>query len=459
MAGPRTGQHSPSIEVRIDFRRPVVLVNFKNVSRVAVAALLCSAAWAQAPAQPQAAAQPQASGQPQWADRAEYDLVESINKTTDPAKKIELLNQWKEKYPQSAFAKQRVGMFLQTYQQAKNLPKMSEAANELMAMDPKDVPTHAGLIQLALQMNSTDPAVLGLVEKASQGVITNIDNKPAAVTDEQWKTQRGQLLGFAYKSLGYVAQQRKDTQGMLDNYLKSLQADPNQGTLSYAVGQAILAQKNPATYPQGLFHVARAAVYEGPNALPAADRQKINDYLTKAYTGFHGEAKGLDEVKNVAKANAVPPSGWTILSVKDIHEKKLAEEQKLQESNPKLALWIRIRDELKGEGGQAYFDSSMKDAEIPVQLVGYVVEQRPKELVLAMSDKTTPEVTLQLDAPVAGKLDPGAPIDFEKAVGKAFTKDPFMVTMEVDKANVKGLPTAAAKKPAGRKPGGAKRRR
>jgi tetratricopeptide (TPR) repeat protein len=428
-----------------------VLVNINRVvSRAVAAVLLCSAAWAQAPAQPQ------------WKDRAEYDLVESINKTTDPAKKIELLNQWEQKYPQTDFAKQRVGMFLQAYQQAKDLGKMADAANKLMAMDPKDVPTHAGLIQLALQMNNPAPEVLGIVEKASQGVVANIDNKPAAVTDEQWKTQRGQLLGFAYKSLGYVAQQRKDTQGMIDNYVKSLQADPNQGTLSYALGQAILAQKNPETYPLGLFHVARAAVYDGPSALPPADRKKIDDYLGKAYEGFHGDRKGLEEnVKAVAKANAVPPPGWTIKSVKQIAEEKLAADQKLAEQNPKLAFWVRIRDELKGEGGQAYFDSSMKDAEIPVQLVGYVVEQRPKEIVLAMSDRTTPEVTLVLDTAIPGKLEPGAQIDFENAVGKSFTKDPFMVVMEVERKNVKGLPAAAgAKKPAAaKKPGGAKRRR
>lgn len=422
-----------------------MLVNLnKVVSRVAVAALLCSAAWAQAPAQPQ------------WKDRAEYDLVESINKATDPAKKVELLSQWKEKYPQSDFAKQRVGMLLQAYQAQKNLPKMAEAANELMTMDPKDVPTHAGLIQLALQMNNPAPEVLGVVEKASQGVISNIDNKPAAVTEEQWKTQRGQLLGFAYKSLGYVAQQRKDETGMIENYRKSLDADPNQGVLSYALGQAILGQKNPKTYPEGLFHVARAVVYEGANAVAPNVRKQIDDYLGKAYEGFHGDRKGLEEVKTLAKSRAVPPSDWTILSVKEIAEKKLAAEEALRQSNPKLAFWIRLRDELKGEGGQAYFDAGMKDAELPEGLTGYVVEQRPKELVLAMSNQTTPEVTLVLDSPFTTKIEPGTQLEFEKAISKSFTKDPFMVTMEVDKKNITGLPSPPP--PAKRKPARSKRR-
>ena len=38
------------------------------------------------------------AAQPQWKDRAEFDLYDAITKETQPAKRIELLNQWKEKY-------------------------------------------------------------------------------------------------------------------------------------------------------------------------------------------------------------------------------------------------------------------------------------------------------------------------------------------------------------------------
>ncbi len=56
--------------------------------------------------------------EPSWVDRQEYELVvEQIGKATDPAKKLELLNQWKQKYPKTAFGMQRLGQFLVTYQQ------------------------------------------------------------------------------------------------------------------------------------------------------------------------------------------------------------------------------------------------------------------------------------------------------------------------------------------------------
>jgi hypothetical protein len=340
-------------------------------------------------------------------------------------------------------------MYLGAYQQAKNLPKMAEAANELMSFAPKDVQTHAGLITLALQANNTAPEMLDIVEKASKGVIANIDNKPANVTDEQWKTQRNQLLGYAYKSLGYVAQQRKNTQGMVENYTKSLEADPNQGSLSYALGQAILGEKDETTYPVGLFHVARAVVYEGPNALAAADRKKIDDYLQKAYQGFHGDPKGLEDVKKVAKTNAVPPPGWTIKSVKEIAQEKIEAEKKLAEENPSLALWRRIKEGLNNEG-QAYYDQYMKDALIE-NLSGYLVEQRGKELVLAMSGKDAgPEVTLELDTPMPNKAEPGTELQFA-GVAKSFSKEPFMLTMDAERKNIKGWPAPAPKKPARRR--------
>jgi hypothetical protein len=117
-----------------------------------------------------------------------------------------------------------------------------------------------------------------------------------------------------------------------------------------------------------------------------------------------------------------------------------------------LALWKRIRDELVGPNGQQYFESSMKDAHKPRHRAT-VDEQRPKEILIAVTDKVTPELTLQLETPLNVKVEPGTELQFE-GIGKSFTAEPFMVVMEVDRKNISGLPAAApAKKPAGRKPG------
>jgi hypothetical protein len=47
------------------------------------------------------------------------------------------------------------------------------------------------------------------------------------------------------------------------------------------------------------------------------------------------------------------------------------------------------------------------------------------------------DAKLKLDAPLPGKMDPGGEIEFEGAA-KSFTKDPFSVTFEVERAKVSG---------------------
>jgi len=295
-------------------------------------------------------------------------------------------------------------------------------------------------------------------------LISNIDNKPAAVTDDQWKTQRPVTEALGYRTLGWVGMIRKNHAVAEQNFAKSLQLNPAQGDVSYWLGQTIMGEKKVERYPEGLFHIARAASYDGPGSLQPAGRQPVDNYLQKAYEGFHGVDKaGLAELKNVAKANALPPPGFTIKSVKDIALQQQQQEEELQKSNPQLALWKRIKEGLQGPEEQQFWEA-MKGTVVAVPgaasptLTGTVIEQKsPKQLVLAVADDKTPEVTLDVDAAV-GKVDPGTKLTFS-GVAKSYTKDPFMITMDAEKSEIKGLPTAApAKRPAARKPGAAKRK-
>jgi len=436
-----------------------VLVSLKNFySGAAIAILCCAPMWAQAQGQAQPGqAQPgqapqagQAAGQagPQWKDRAEYDLVESIGKETDPTKKLALLNQWKEKYPGTEFKKVRSAMYLQTYQQLNQPANIYSAAKDVLAEDPKDMFALSMISYLTPVLTNTSPDALDTGEKAAQGVLANLDatfaadKKPANMSADQWQQQRNLAEAQAHKTLGWVAMIRKNAPEAEDHFTKSLEKNPAQGDVSYWLGQTIMGEKKLEKYSLGLWHVARAVSYDGPGSLPAQGRTQVNDYLTKAYSGYHGDASGLDQVKAQAKAAALPPSGFVIRSVKELAEDKLKQEEAEAAKNPQLALWKKIKDELTGPNGQQYFDSSMKDAQIP-EFTGYLIEQRPKELVVGIMDKTTPEMTLQLDSPMPGKAEPGTQLTFS-GVGKSFSKEPFMVVEETERKNIKGWPAAAA---------------
>jgi hypothetical protein len=443
-----------------------VLVTLKRLfGGAAVTAALCTTLSGQA-AQTAAEGQgQQAAAQkgPQWKDRAEYDLYQAFTKETDVNKKIELLNQWKEKYPQSEFKKMRAGLYLGVYQQAGQPKQMLAAAKDMLAEDPKEFSALSVITYLTPTLNDQSPEALQLGEQAARGVLENISTapKPANLTAEQWTKTQNDAKALAYKTVGWVNMIRKDNVQAADNFVKSLELNPAQGDVSYWTGQAVLAQKDVEKYPLGLYHVARAAAYDGPGALPPAGRQSVEDYLQKAYKGFHGEdPKGLDQLKQQAKTTALPPAGFDILSVKEIAEQKLKEEQEFAANNPRLAMWKNIRSELDKPEGAAYFEQNMKGAAIP-ELRGWVVSQspesRPKTVVVSISDKSTPEITLELDTPLAGPAQPGTEVVFE-GVAKTFSKEPFMLTMDVEKTKLSGWPEAP-KAPAKSKPRGAKSRR
>jgi hypothetical protein len=446
-----------------------VLVRIGNViTTMTLASVMCSTMWGQATPAPAgqaapapagqtggtapAAAAPAASG-PQWKDRAEYDLFESIRTDQNGQTKLEKLNSWKEKYPDSQFKQQRLLLYLTTYQQLNQAAKMIDTAKQILANDPKDFTALYWIAFLTPSQNDQSAAALDAGEKAANGMLANLDatfsadKKPAGTTDAAWKTARDSMEGIAHKTLGWVAMIRKNGDVAEQEFRKSLTLEPGAGEVSYWLGQVIAAQRKPERQAEALYHFARASSYTGAGALPAAGRTQIDDYLSKAYKGFHGDLVGLPELKTQAQQAALPPAGFKLKSVKDISEEKLAQEKEFMEKNPQLALWVNIKGELTGANGPQYFESSMKDAKLP-KLRGKVVQQtpaiRPKELVLAMSDDTTPEATIRItDAALAGKADAGTVIEFA-GVPKSYTKDPFMVVFEVEKADISGWPAAAA---------------
>src|SRR4051794_38678377 len=83
---------------------------------------------AQQPAAGQAGqAGQQGTPQKNYKDRGEYDIYSQITQTQDPKKRLDLLNQWQTKYPQSDFAQDRLQYFVATLGQiAANDPSVRQ---------------------------------------------------------------------------------------------------------------------------------------------------------------------------------------------------------------------------------------------------------------------------------------------------------------------------------------------
>jgi hypothetical protein len=399
----------------------------------------------------------------QWKDRAEYDLFESINKTQDPNQWLTILDKWKQAYPQSDYADIRKQLYLAAYAKLNKPQQAFDAAQEVLKDNPNNLVALSAILQYIYQLvppntqqlSAQQNTDLDVAEKAASTVLNNTDtiyakdNRPPEMTDEQVAKAKPEMKAFAQKTLGYIAMIRKDYPKATTELTKALQMDPNQGQVSFWLGTVTLAQnkEHPELQPQALYDFARASSYSGPGSLPQADRTQISGYLTKVYGQYHGSNDGLDKLTAAAQSTALPPQGFTIKSKADLEREKIEADEAAAKANPMLALWKSIKAQLTGPDGQSYFDSSMKDALLPGgangvnafkgKLISMTPAIRPKELVLSIENGTTPDVTLKLDSPLPGKMEPGGDISFS-GVAESFTKDPFMVTFNVEKSKIEG---------------------
>jgi hypothetical protein len=123
-------------------------------------------------------------------------------------------------------------------------------------------------------------------------------------------------------------------------------------------------------------------------------------------------------------------------------------------SDPRLDLWRTVKALLQKADEEATFESIVKGVLLPGEtdgvkrLRGTVLSTRPaeapSEIVLAISDTTTPEVTLKF-VDDDGKADhsnaaitPGTRVAFAGVVTE-FTRDPFMLIIETQAGDAGGV--------------------
>jgi Tfp pilus assembly protein PilF len=411
-----------------------------------------------AAAQTAGAQQPAAgqAGQPQknWKDRGEYDLYVKITQTQDPKQRLELLNTWRDKYPQTDFHTERDQAYIGTLGQiAQSDPTqrqpLIDKCEEVLKSDPTNFTAAYYLTLIGPQVGGNSPPadLVTQVQSAAHTVLNQADTmfapdkKKPGVSDADWAKAKNQIVALAHTALGWAASANKDTATAENEYKASLEANPDQGTVSAAYAKLLIDEKK---YPEGLFEYARAAQYTGPGpALPAATRQQLLDYFNKAYKDYHGSADGADQLLAQAKTNALPQGPLNITSQADMANAQADAMNKRIASDPQFKLWYTIKQNLTGDSGDQFFNSNVKDAEIPggaegvKNFTGTVISidppDRPTKVTLGVEDPTKPDTTLEFSQPLPAsaldKIKVGQTLDFS-GVADSYTKDPYMLTFK-----------------------------
>jgi tetratricopeptide (TPR) repeat protein len=391
----------------------------------------------------QAQAPTTAAPQKNWKDRAEYDLFDAITKDTNPKTKLEKLQQWEKQYPATDYGDERQMLFLTTYVALQQPQQAVGIAKQILAKDPKNFSAlyYTMFYTRALAGNNPTPEVLDQGDKAAKAILENINTPPPNVTEDQWKTARTDVENLAHTTLGWIEMQRKNWDASETEFQKSLQINANSGEVDYLMGTDIASEKKVEKMPQALCFFARAATFDGPGALNPDGRKQVLAYVQKAYKTYHGSDEGFNDLIAAAKASPTCPADAVhIKDAKSIQDEKDKAQAAADAANPQLTMWKNLKTALTGSDGANYFESSMKGALLPT-LKGKVVSMtpalKPKTLVMALEDGTTPDATLKFETALAGKVDVGTELTFE-GVPESYTASPFMVVFAVEKDKLHG---------------------
>jgi tetratricopeptide (TPR) repeat protein len=220
--------------------------------------LLCSAPSAGArsgqsqPAQRQPSAQADKDKQPNPAPLSmdnvaapaspeEETASKAVQQATDANKKIQLAEEFLQKYPQSRYRPTMYQMLVSGYFATQQVPKLLDAGEKEIEMNPNDAPVLAVMAQtLARTYNAKAPDAAKQLDKAElyskRAIeITPTLPKPETLTEEAFNNAKNDTLVMAHGGLGLVYIRRGKFSEAIPELEQSVKADthPDPDPVNY----------------------------------------------------------------------------------------------------------------------------------------------------------------------------------------------------------------------------------
>jgi hypothetical protein len=414
------------------------------------------AAPAQTQPAPPAQTQPAAS-QPQpkkeIKDPAEYNAYVGAVQQTDPAAKISGLEAFLAQYPNSVMKEDALELLMVAYQQANNQAKMLDIAQRILQVNPNNLRALALLSYIKRsqaeanqdpQKNLADGAQFA--ERGLQALQTA--PKPDGMSDADFTKMKAQMSAIFNGTSGMAALQAKNFPQAQQRLRAAVEADPNDLRNVYPLALANLTG-TPPNPVEGLFFIARAANL----AAGSAGQAQITSYGKSQYTKYHGSEEGWTDLLAQAKANPLPPAGFTVKQY--VPPTPAEQAADLVKSKAPKDMSFAEWELVLSSGAPADADkvwSAIKG--VSLQMEGTVIKASPTELQMAASqddiDQKRADIVVTMGGTIPAKLMPqeGATLDFE-GTPASYTPSPFVMMMEKGALLTKAAPV---KKPVHRRP-------
>jgi len=384
-------------------------------------------------------------------DPAEYNAyVAALNETT-PAKKLQMLDEFLAKYPNTVVKEDALELKMVTMQQAGQSPE--PAARQLLQVTPNNLRALVLVCYIFVQtpLSPTDPAFNKKLAEAEQmaqrGLQALPSFQPPNVTGAELEKTKKVTEATFRETLGLVAIGRKQYEAAQNEFRKATDLAPDNATLFYRLGNAYISERPNPRYAPAFWAFARAATLDGPGALAPAGRQQVEEYLKKVYVQYHGSEEGLAELKGKAKAEPYPPADFKVLSKAEI----LPPVEKMDFS--------QLRAHLSAGGPQAekiWKALQGKSMSLEGLVLSTAPATRPRTIRLILMQDTAQkqdayDVEMSLGAPFTGRLEVGQQIQFE-GLANSFQPNPFVLSLVDGKITGGATAPAAKKTPAAKKP-------
>jgi tetratricopeptide (TPR) repeat protein len=163
-------------------------------------------------------------------EEAAYKAIDTAP-ATDVNKKIQLAEDFLQKYPQSRYKPMLYQTLVSGYFATQQVPKLLDVGDKEIQMNPNDAPVLAVVAQtIARTFNAKAPDAEQQLEKAEQYSKRAIEvvptlPKPVNLTDDAFVTAKNETLGMAHGGLGLVYIRKAKYQEAISELEQSIKSD------------------------------------------------------------------------------------------------------------------------------------------------------------------------------------------------------------------------------------------